>query len=63
MDAQITLNKDLMCVRHNDHGDKKLTRILWIGDFAGGALNFDDGTKVEGKKGVAHCQRTDPSLE
>ena len=24
--------------------------ILWLGDFAGGALNFDDGSKVEGKR-------------
>ena len=52
-DAQITLNKDLACKRHKDHGNKEHSYILWLGDFTGGALNFDDGTKVEGK-GVWH---------
>ena len=48
-DTQITLNKDLVCKRHRDHSNKEHSYILWLGDFAGGALNFDDGTKVEGK--------------
>ena len=52
-DAQITLNKDLVCKRHKDHGNKEHSWILWLGDFTGGALNFDDGTVVEGK-GVWH---------
>ena len=52
-DTQITLNKDLVCKRHKDHGNKEHSYILWLGDFTGGALNFDDGTKVEGK-GVWH---------
>ncbi len=52
-DTQITLNKDLVCKRHRDHGNKEHSWILWLGDFTGGALNFDDGTKVEGK-GVWH---------
>ena len=52
-DAQITFNKDLVCKRHKDHGNKEHSWILWLGDFAGGALNFDDGAKVEGK-GVWH---------
>ena len=49
-DTQITLNKDLMCKRHKDHGNKEHSWILWLGDFTEGALNFDDGTKVEGKR-------------
>jgi len=48
-DTQITLNKDLVCKRHRDHANKEHSWILWLGDFTGGALNFDDGTKVEGK--------------
>ena len=52
-DIQITLNKDLVCKRHRDHANKEHSWILWLGDFTGGALNFDDGTKVEGK-GVWH---------
>ena len=50
---QITLNKDLVCTRHRDHANKEHSWILWLGDFTGGALNFDDGAKVEGK-GVWH---------
>ncbi len=48
-ETQITLNKDLVCQRHRGHGKKEHSWILWLGDFAGGALNLDDGTKVEGK--------------
>jgi hypothetical protein len=49
-DTQITLNKDLVCKRHRDHGNKEHSWILWLGDFTGGALNFDDGAKVEGTR-------------
>ena len=52
-DTQITLNKDLTCQRHRDHANKDHSWILWLGDFTGGALLFDDGTRVEGK-GVWH---------
>ena len=52
-DAQITLNKDLVCKRHKDHGNKEHSYILGLGGFTGGALNFDDGAEVEGK-GVWH---------
>jgi hypothetical protein len=36
--------------RHRDHGNKEHCWILSLGDFTGGALNFDDGTKVEGER-------------
>jgi len=49
-DTQITLNKDLVCKRHRDHGNKEHSWILWLGDFTGGALHFDDGKVVEGKR-------------
>ena len=52
-ETQITLNKDVMCQRHRDHANKEHSWILWLGDFTGGALLFDDGTRVEGK-GVWH---------
>ncbi len=49
-ETQITLNKDLIRKRHRDRGSKEQSWILWLGDLAGGALSFDDGTKVEGKR-------------
>ncbi len=49
-DIQITLNKDLVFKRHRDHATKEHPWIMWIVDFAGGALNFDDGAKIEGKR-------------
>jgi hypothetical protein len=49
-ESQITLNKDLVCKRHRDHASKKNSGIMRLGDFTGGALNFDDGVKVEGKR-------------
>ena len=52
-ETQITLNKDVTCQRHRDHANKEHSWILWLGDFTGGALLFDDGTRVEGK-GVWH---------
>ena len=49
-DTQITLNKDVMCKRHRDHGNKEHSWILWLGDYTGGDLHLDDGAKVEGKR-------------
>jgi hypothetical protein len=48
-ETQITLNKYVTCKRHRDHGSEEHW-ILRLGDFAGGALNFDDGAKIEGKR-------------
>ncbi len=60
--TQITLNKDLVCKRYKDHGNKEHSWILWLGDFAGGAMNFGDGAKVKSKRGwhkinghIHHC--------
>ncbi len=61
-DTQITFNNDLVCKSHRDHVNKEHPWILWLGDFSGGALNFDDGAKVEGK-GVWCKKRTHPLLE
>ena len=49
-ETQITLNKDLVCKRHRDSCNKEHSWILWLGNFAGGALLFDDGAKVEGAR-------------
>ncbi len=49
-DTQITLSKDLLCKRHRGHANKEHSWIPLLGDFKGGALKFDDGTKVEGKR-------------
>jgi hypothetical protein len=48
-DTQMTFDKALVCKRHRDHANKEHSWILWLGDFTGGALNFVDGTKIEGK--------------
>ena len=38
-----------MAKRHKD-GNKRHSWCLWLGDFqTGGGLNFDDGSKIEGK--------------
>ena len=34
--------------KHKD-ANKEHSWILWLGDFTGGALNFEDGTKLEEK--------------
>ncbi len=49
-DTQKTLNKDLVCKRHRDHAKKEHSWIFWLGDFTGGALNFDHGAKIVGKR-------------
>ena len=44
------LNKDLVAQRHKD-GNMGRSWILWLGDYtSGGGLQFDDGTKIEGKR-------------
>ena len=51
-DVKITVNKDVTAQRHRD-GNAGHSWLLWLGDFTGGELNFDDGTRIE-KKGVWH---------
>ena len=38
----------MQCERHKD-GNDGLSWIIWLGDFTGGALVFDDGTRIEEK--------------
>ena len=42
------LNKNVTCKRHRDGNDGH-SYILWLGDYTGGALLFDDGTKLDEK--------------
>ena len=44
----ICISRNVQCERHKD-GNKGHSYILWLGDFTGGALVFDDGTKIEEK--------------
>jgi hypothetical protein len=46
--TRICLNRNVTCARHRD-GNKEHSYILWLGDFTGGALVFDDGTRIEEK--------------
>ena len=48
VDTRICINRNVQCERHKD-GNKGHSYILWLGDFTGGALLFDDGTRIEDK--------------
>ncbi len=47
-DTRICINRNVQCERHKD-GNKGHSYILWLGNFTGGALLFDDGTRIEEK--------------
>ena len=47
-ETRICLNRNVTCARHKD-GNKGHSYVLWLGDFTGGALVFDDGTRLEEK--------------
>ena len=47
-DTKITLNRNVQCKRHRD-GNHGLSWILWLGDFTGGALVFENGLTIEEK--------------
>ena len=47
-DTTLTLNRNVQCKRHRD-GNHGLSWILWLGDFTGGALVFEDGKRIEEK--------------
>jgi hypothetical protein len=47
-DTKITVNRNVTCKRHRD-GNDGLSWISWLGDFTGGAVVFDDGTRIEEK--------------
>ena len=45
-ETQVLLNKNVTCKKHTD-GNNSYSYILWLGDFSGGALLFEDGTRLE----------------
>ena len=51
-ETKIMLNRNVKCERHRD-GTDGLSGIIWLGDFTGGALVFDDGRRIE-EKNIRH---------
>ena len=47
-DTKIIINRNVKCERRRD-GNDRLSWIIWLGDFIGGALVFGDGRRVEEK--------------
>ena len=47
-ETHVLLNKNVKCKQHVDKHDGHLC-VLWLGDFSGGALLFEDGTKLDEK--------------
>ena len=42
-ETKVLLNKNVTCKRHRDGNDGH-SYILWLPDYVGGELKFDDGT-------------------
>jgi hypothetical protein len=47
-ETQVLLNKNVTCRKHRDKNNGH-SYILWLGDFVGGGLVFEDGTRLEQK--------------
>ena len=47
-ETQVLLNKNVKCKTHVDKNDGH-SYILWLGEFSGGALLFEDGTRFDEK--------------
>ena len=47
-ETQVLVNRNVKCKKHIDKNDGH-SYILWLGDFTGGALLFEDGTRLEDK--------------
>ena len=48
-ETQILLNKNVTCKKHIDGNNAGHSYILWVGNFVGGALVFEDGVRLEEK--------------
>ena len=46
--ARVSLNRNVKCEKHRD-GNRNHSYLLFLGDFTGGALLFEDGSKIEEK--------------
>ena len=47
-ETQVLVNKNVQCKKHIDANNGH-SYVLWLGDFVGGALLFEDGTRLEDK--------------
>ena len=47
-DTRMSISRNAQRERRKD-GNKGHSYVLWLGDFTGGALLFDDGTRLEEK--------------
>ena len=52
-DWRVTINKNIQCYPHKDKGNVGMSYILFVGDFTGGDLCFEDG-KVVSEKNTWH---------
>ena len=48
-ETKFCLNRNVKCEKHRDHGNRGHSYVLFLGNFTGGALVFDDGTRFEEK--------------
>lgn len=47
-ETQVLVNKNVQCRRHKDR-NKEHSWILWLGDYTGGELHFDNGLTLDEK--------------
>ena len=48
-ETKFALNRNVQCEKHRDSGNRDHSYVLFLGDFTGGALLFEDGTRIEEK--------------
>ena len=48
-DTKVIVNRNLTCKPHTDRNDGH-SWILWLGDFQGGELVFEDGRRIDEKR-------------
>ena len=48
-ETKFCLNRNVRCEKHVDSGNTGHSYVLFLGDFTGGALVFEDGTRLEEK--------------
>ena len=48
-ETKFCLNRNVQCKKHKDGGNRDHSYVLFLGDFTGGALLSEDGTRIEEK--------------
>jgi len=48
-ETKFALNRNVQCEKHRDSGNREHSYVLFLGNFTGGALLFEDGTRIEEK--------------